>query len=242
MVFIINLLLCIAQSNAGNIAVTDIDGNVYTTVKIGDQVWTVENYRSTRFNDGAPIPQVTDSAKWITLSGPGFCYFSNTANSDSIKKFGALYNWYAISSKKFPPQGWHVPDTAEWNTLENYLIANGFNWNGIRSGNKIAKSLAAKTDWKADWWPSEHPGSIGNDTSKNNGSGFSALPGCGRHYSPPDFGYPGYHGYWWSVTDFISKRKDSLVYTRGLYFDSDQFGRATAEKHGGFSVRLLKDK
>jgi uncharacterized protein (TIGR02145 family) len=219
----------------------DVDGNIYTAVKIGSQTWTVENFRSTKFIDGVPIPLVKDSVKWVALSTPGFCYCNNTTNVDTIKKFGALYNWYAVSLKKFVPPGWHVPDTAEWNTLENYLIANGYNWDGTRIGNKIAKSLATKTDWKADWWPSEHPGSIGNDTLKNNRSGFSALPGCGRGYSPPDFGFPGYHGYWWSVTDFLSKRKDSLVYVRGLYFDCDKFGRASNEKHDGFSVRLLKN-
>src|SRR4030043_168747 len=126
--------------------VTDADGNVYQTVKIGNQVWTVENLRTTKYDDGSAIPLVTDSAAWAALTTPGFCYYNNTTNADNIKKFGALYNWHAVNTKKLAPKGWHVPTEAEWITLENYLIANGYNWDGTKTENKIAKSMAAKTD------------------------------------------------------------------------------------------------
>ena len=127
--------------------ITDFDGNGYQAVKIGNQVWTVENLRTTKYNDGTAIPYVTDSAAWVNLTTPGYCYFNNMVNADSIRKFGALYNWYAVDTKKLAPAGWHVPTDAEWDTLENYLIANGYNWDGTTDSNKIAKSLAAKTDW-----------------------------------------------------------------------------------------------
>jgi hypothetical protein len=90
--------------------VTDIDGNVYQAVKIGNQVWTVENLRTTRYNDGTAIPYVTDNSAWANLTTPGYCYYFNdsTANAD---KYGVLYNWYTVNTGKLSPAGWHVPDT-----------------------------------------------------------------------------------------------------------------------------------
>jgi len=101
---------------------------------------------------------------------------NNTTNADSIKKYGALYDWYAASPtnvKKIAPAGWHVPSDAEWDTLQNYLTAKGYNRDGTTTGNKIEKALAAKTDWVTY----STNGTIGSDLSKNNSSGFSALPG-----------------------------------------------------------------
>jgi uncharacterized protein (TIGR02145 family) len=64
-----------------------------------------------------------------------------------MSKYGVLYNWFALATGKLAPQGWHVPTDADWDTLHNYLIANGYNWDGTTTGNKIAKSMAAQTDW-----------------------------------------------------------------------------------------------
>jgi hypothetical protein len=76
--------------------VTDADGNVYHTVKIGNQVWTVENLRTTKYNDGSSIPLDTSTATWVYLTTPAYCYYNNTTNAGSINKFGALYNWYTL--------------------------------------------------------------------------------------------------------------------------------------------------
>ena len=94
---------------------TDTDGNVYQTVRIGGQVWMAENLRVTRYNDGSAIPLDTSTTTWAsdnTAATPMFCYYSNTTNADSIKKYGAIYNWYVVSSsnpKTIAPAGWHVP-------------------------------------------------------------------------------------------------------------------------------------
>jgi uncharacterized protein (TIGR02145 family) len=120
---------------------TDTDGNVYQTVQIGTQVWTVENLRVTKYNDGSSIPLDTSTATWGNATTPMFCYYSNTTNSDSIKKYGALYNWYVVNPlnpKKIAPTGWHVPTDAEWDTLQNNLIAKGYNWDGTTTGNNQA--------------------------------------------------------------------------------------------------------
>jgi uncharacterized protein (TIGR02145 family) len=212
------------------LTVTDIDGNAYQTVKIGNQIWTVENLRTTKYNDGSAIPLVTDSVAWVVLTTPGYCYYNNTTDADSIKKFGALYNWYAVNTTKLAPAGWHVPTTAEWDTLQNYLISNGYNWDGSTTGNKTAKSLAAKADWVTD----TVSGSIGNDLTKNNKSGFSALPGGCRVST---FFHIGEYAGWWS-----SSENDTLnAGFRDLVYCYSTLGGAGDSKYIGFSVRLLKD-
>ena len=239
-------LLCVAlscdkgnpadnNSNDNDSTVTDIDGNVYQTIKIGSQVWTKKNLRTTRYNDGSAIPNIVNDSTWDSCSYTqtgAYCYYNNTTNADSIEKFGAFYNWYAVDTKKIAPKGWHVPTDADWVILQNYLITNGYNWDGTTAGNKIAKSLAAKTDW----YPSIGAGAIGNDLTTNNRSGFSALPGGSRFR----FGYfldIGSYGYWWSATE----NDASIAILRYLSFGYDFLNRYYELKNSGFSVRLLKD-
>jgi uncharacterized protein (TIGR02145 family) len=137
---------------------------------------------------------------------------------------------------KIVPAGWHVPMNAEWDTLQNYLIANGYNWDGTTTGttsNKIAKSMAAKTDWST--WTSA--GVIGNDLSKNNSSGFSALP-SGYRWSDGVFNSFGNDGYWWSATE--SSSVSTAWYIR-LHYAYAFIMRDHYIKNCGFSVRLVKD-
>jgi hypothetical protein len=101
----------------------DIEGNKYQTIKIGNQEWMAENLKVTKYNDGSDIPLVTDGNEWAALATPAYCYYNNTTNTDSIKKWGALYNWYTVNTKKLAPIGWHIPTDAEWNILKSYLIA-----------------------------------------------------------------------------------------------------------------------
>lgn len=225
--------ICMAQGAAAPAPMKDADGNVYQTVRIGDQVWMAENLRATRFSDGKAIPLAANQGAWRDLTGPGFCYPGNTTNSDSIKKFGALYNWNAVNTKKLAPSGWRVPDTTDWKVLESYLIANGYNWDGTTTGNKIAKSLAAKTDW----WARTAQGAIGTDLSANNKSGFSALP-AGCRWQQGSFDRMTKQGYWWSANS------DSVptACLRSLGCGGDSFDRKCNENRNcGFSVRLIKE-
>jgi uncharacterized protein (TIGR02145 family) len=150
--------------------VTDIDGNVYKTVKIGTQTWMAENLKTTRFNDGTAIPNVTDNIAWQNAVTPAYCWYNNTKAGN--EKNGILYNGYTAQNMKLAPIGWHVPTKAEWETLINYLIANGYNFDGTTTGNKIAKSLASTTNWEIG----NNLGAVGNTIADNNKSGFSALP------------------------------------------------------------------
>jgi uncharacterized protein (TIGR02145 family) len=196
--------------------VRDADGNLYQAVQIGNQVWTVENLRTTKYNDNTPITLAPSNASWASATTEKFCFYNNTTNADSIKKYGALYNWHAVNTKKLAPAGWHVPADTEWDTLQNYLIANGYNWDGTTDSNRIAKSLAAMTDWKTN----SVTGTIGKDLRKNNRSGFSALPGSSRtRYG--QFGIFGQHGSWWSSTEIDS----ATAFNCYLHYDTDYLRR-----------------
>jgi uncharacterized protein (TIGR02145 family) len=213
--------------------VTDADGNVYQTVKIGNQEWMAENLRVTKYNDGTPIPFDTTGPGWWNATTPKYCYYNNTTNAASIKKFGALYNGYVVSPtnpKKIAPTGWHLPTDAEWDALQNYLIANGYNWDGTKTGNKAAKSLTANADWYSD----TTPGAIGSDLTKNNGSGFSALPSGQRDLNGA-FGGQGSFGYWWSVGTDASNAN-----YRYLFFNFGFLGTTSVNRSGGIAVRLLR--
>jgi len=213
--------------------VTDIEGNVYNTVKIGSQVWMLENLKTTHYNDGIAIPLVTDSTAWYKYT-PAYCWYNNDAATYK-NKYGALYNGYAVNTGKLAPTGWHVPTDAEWTTLENYLIANGYNYDGSTSGDKYAKSLAATTDWATD--PYSGTGTIGNELTKNNRSGFSALPGGYRDYFDGSFSNVGIYGYWWSSTE------DDTIYAwyRNMFYGLSDVGRLLSSKLNGLSVRCVKD-
>jgi uncharacterized repeat protein (TIGR02543 family) len=65
--------------------VTDIDGNVYNTIRIGKQVWTVENLRTTKYNDGTPVTLDTSRKTWADATTAKYCYYNNTTTADSIK-------------------------------------------------------------------------------------------------------------------------------------------------------------
>jgi uncharacterized protein (TIGR02145 family) len=214
---------------------TDADGNVYQTVRIGNQVWTVENLRTTKYNDGSAIPLDTLKHTWVNNTTPKYCYYNNTANSVSIKKYGALYNWHIVSPtniKKLAPAGWHVPTDAEWDTLENYLITEGYNWDTTTTGNKTAKSLAIQTDWQTYITA----GTIGCDLTKNNGSGFSALGGGSRNYDG-NFDDQSGSGSWWCTTEYNT----SSAWYRCLSYSYNNLFRFSSFKSSGFSVRLLRD-
>ncbi len=212
-------------------SVADIDGNVYHIVKIGNQSWTVENLRTTRYNDGASIPHITDNTSWINDSSGAFCYYNNDSATNAVK-YGALYNWYAVNTGKLAPAGWHVPDSADWDILQNFLIANGYNWDGTTTGNKIGKSMAAKTDWAS----SSTSGAIGNDLTKNNMSGFSALPGGYRGTNGNSVGI-GQYSDWWSTTEHNASNANYC----NLNYLNDHLGGTYLVKECGFSVRLVKD-
>ncbi len=152
-------------------------------------------------------------------------------NDDESNKelYGVLYNWHAVE-REIAPEGWHVPTKEEWLVLQEYLIDNGYAYDG--SGHRIAKSIAAKSVWNS----SSYPGTPGNDLETNNRSGFTGLPAGSR--SNIDFRYINEQGTWWSSTPSTNGRG---AFNRSLDINGLSLGYGQAMKETGFSVRLVKD-
>jgi uncharacterized protein (TIGR02145 family) len=225
----------VLQSTSGSGTVTDQDDNIYPYLTYGDQVWTVKNAEMVTYRDGTPIPQVTDDTEWVNLTTGAWCYYDNDPSK------GKLYNWYAVAgihdndentpNKDFAPEGWHVPSDSEWTELENYLIANGYNYDGTITGNKIAKAMASTTGWDG----SIIDGTPGNDQFDNNSSGFSALPTGTRYTS---FSELHLLSVFWSSTH--SYENYSWFFTFS-YDDSSSFIYGGNLKTQGMSIRFVKD-
>lgn len=190
----------------------------------------MENLRTHKLNDGTPIAYVTSNATWsdINITEPMMCYYDND-DLNNKDKYGALYNWYAVNTGKLAPAGWHVPTDADWQKLQDFLIANGYNYDGTTSGNKIGKSLAVTTGWDAD----ATTGNIGNDQVSNNKSKFSALP-AGYRSKLGGFAFMGMGAYWWSYNN--AAKSNWGIEAIGMNLASG-FGEANLV----LSIRCVKD-
>ena len=194
--------------------VTDIDGNVYQTVKIGDQWWMAENLKTTKYNDGTDIPNVTDASEWANLSTPGYCWYNNDVSNKN--PYGALYNWFTVNTGKLAPIGWHVPTNTDWTTLTDFL-----------GGESVAGSKL-KEAGTMHWYISSHLGT--------NESGFTALPGGSHGYGGAFQGIE-FAGYWWSSSEY----NVDLAWLRALLDDWNNVYGDGNYKNYGYSVRCVRD-
>jgi len=203
-------------------ALADVEGNVYNIATIGTQTWMADNLKSTKYNDGTSLPNVTDDNTWSTTTSAAYCYYDNDpSNKDS---HGALYNWYAVDNndaskmasnggKNICPKGWHVPSDAEWTTLVDYL---GTNANG-----KLKETGLAH-------WSDPNQGAT-------NESGFTAVPGGFRHFAGFVFFQKNDYLWMWSTTWYGhggTIRIYSLDYPVSQNMQMERYG---------LSVRCLKD-
>lgn len=211
--------------NDGPKTVTDIDGNVYITVKIDNQLWMAENLKVTHYRNGDAIPHVTDDSTWVNLTTGAYCNYDN--NDTLVATYGRLYNWHAlIDPRGLEPAGWHVPTDAEWKELEMYLGMSqsdadvGEKWRGTDEGTKMKSA----SGWKEN----------GNGS---NSCGFSALPGALRSYDGKFTGMMGYLAPFWSSSDYDS----DYVWYRVLQWNNSKVRRKLGVKIRGFAVRCVKD-
>jgi uncharacterized protein (TIGR02145 family) len=202
-------------NNGNNSTITDKDGNIYKTVTIGNQKWMAENLKTTKYNDGTTIPNVTEDEQWSKLSTGAWCNYDNDSRSGVI--YGKLYNWYAVNTNKLCPTGWHVPTKAEWEELTIYLAVDGHI-------NAEGKALKAISGWNNN----------GNGTDSY---GFKGLPGGYRGGRGGSFGSIGNYGYWWSS----SEDGADGAWARGLGYGSDGADRGSSSEKDGYSVRCLRD-
>ncbi len=194
---------------------TDIDGNTYQTIVLGNETWMQKNLNVSKYRNGDTIPQVQDSTTWANLTTGAWCYYQNNTVNGTI--YGKLYNWYAVNDPRgLAPQGWHVPLDQEWRNLTNYL-----------GGENIAGGKMKSTG--TQYWQSPN-------TDATNQIGFSGLPGGYRGFNG-GFGDIGRGGYWWSSTELDTFR----AWPRNLGYNYGGMGRSISNKAQGFSVRCIKD-
>ncbi len=198
--------------------VKDTEGNFYHTVTIGTQVWMTENLRSTKYNDGTPIPLVTDAKEWKGLYTPGYCWYTNDETA-SKNTYGALYNWYTVSTGKLCPEGWHVPADSEFGKLTTLM--------GIAQRSlTIEPGGKAEADGTASWI---------NPDGTINKSGFVFLAGGSRNYDG-SFSKSGSYCHWWASAEW----NQCSVWGHYISFGHGAVNSYVAMRDG-YSVRCMKN-
>jgi uncharacterized protein (TIGR02145 family) len=202
--------------------VTDVDGNIYKTVKIGNQWWMAENLKVTSYNDGSKINEILSTQNdsiWKNLDSSALCKIDD--------RYGLLYNWNAVSDvRKIAPKGWHIPSDEEWKILESsvgmtQIEADKTSWRGIDQAEKLL--IKSSEGW------------TNSVIFGTNSFSFTALPsGCrlfnGLIQNNSDAAF------WWTST-----QKENKAYYRNLDGQHKQIFRYFTYKNYGFSVRCVKD-
>jgi uncharacterized protein (TIGR02145 family) len=192
--------------------VTDYDGNLYNTVRIGTQVWMSENLKTTKYRDGTVIPNITTS-EWGSLTNGAYRWLDNNIANKNI--YGALYNSFTVvDNRNLCPAGWHVPTLAEFNTLFTYLGGESV------AGGKLKE--AGTTHW------------VTPNTGATNESGFTGLPGssCGSSFFPA----AGYSAGFYTTTWY---NQAGSTYWRGLMYDNSGISSGMST-YNGYSVRCIQ--
>lgn len=194
------------------------DGKEYKTVTIGSQTWMAEN-----------LAYKPDSG-----------YMEYRADS-LTEKYGLLYNWE--TANKVAPAGWHLPKQEEWEQLEEFLIENGYSYDGTVGEKYIAKSLSANHSWQLFSEYEYLPGRVGGKDypEMQNKTGFSALPGgC---YTL-DYGetYLGRNeeGIWWTSNDSIINLRH-VYFAVSLQYDLAYLFHGQVTNSYFLSIRCVKD-
>lgn len=221
-IFII-LVLTFVHCSESESFMEDIEGNRYKVIAVGDHLWMAENLRVSHYNDGEEIKTVSADDLWkSSTEGLSLYYLNDSAN---LKKYGMLYNWYAVNSGKLCPAGWHVPTDEEWKILEGFADSKYkypsdiWDRQGVR-GFDSGSNLMSVDGWRVN---------VGVDKLE-----FRALPG-GEMTDKCKM--EGINGYWWTST-----QKDSLnSWYRSLIYGLELISRDTHPKFCGFSVRCVKN-
>jgi uncharacterized protein (TIGR02145 family) len=218
-IYIIEVLLLILIScnkdDKSTSPVKDVEGNSYKTVRIGNQVWTAENLKTTKYNDGTDIPLITDTTAWRNLTTPGYCWYNNE-ESKYKDTYGALYNAFTIKSGDLCPAGWHVPTMDEIQQLREFLV------DTLNGGGNL------KEAGTAHW--------LTPNTGADNSSGFTALAAGIRYFEGTYSSILDFTGIW-SASEVDSNEEWYL----SLYYDDAIVNMNHTSRNQGLSVRCVKD-
>ena len=216
-IFLFLFISC--KKETGNLQ--DIDGNIYRTVKIGNQWWMAENLKVKKYSEGSVLKEISITGNdtiWEKSTEGAYCSIES--------RYGLLYNWNVVSnSKKIAPNGWHIPSDEEWKTLEKTLgmsdnEANGLAWRGSNQGLLLMKT-------SIEW--------VNPTEIYTSSEGFNAIPSGCRVFNG-SINNQSNTAFFWTSTE-----KNNQAWYR--YIDSQQKGvyRQYTYKNYGFSIRCIKD-
>jgi uncharacterized protein (TIGR02145 family) len=214
-------------------SVTDVDSNIYYSVRIGSQVWMQENLKTTRYNNGDLIGTTTPAT--LSVFGETSPKYQWPCNNEPcvnderyVDTYGRLYTWYAVTDiRGVCPTGWHVPSNDEWHLLYYYLGGSP------ESISNVADKL--KESGTSHW--------LSPNDGATNESGFTALPAGFRENTYKFRGYDefmglGHYAHWWLSTEGFSP---NLAVYWSLECNSEMCHDAQDGKDSGKSVRCIKD-
>lgn len=216
---LIDAILIPVTAGCGDLS--DIDGNIYDTVIIGDQCWMADNLKTTKYSNGATIPNVPNSSQWTELTTGAWVYHSNDASNNDIH--GKIYNGYAVvNSNGICPDGWSVPNNSQWVTLINFLGGNDL------AGGKM--KVIGTVHWDSP------------NTGATNSSKFSSVPGGGRGGFSGNFHSIKQTARYWSRTvhpDYLDD--NGAIYTRYLRYNDSKVHYGANHSDDGSSIRCIKN-
>ncbi len=193
--------------------VTDIDGNEYPTVVIGTQEWMAENLRTSRLNDGTPIPHITDNQAWYGADAMAMCWYNNDSAGHHWP-YGRLYNGYVAELPTICPAGWSLPTTQDWDLMITYL-----------GGSEVAGGKLKDTGFV--YW--EPP-----NTGATNSSGFTGIPSGFRSHMDGTFNYKGQRAGW-----FVRQPGSGLAF-RFVSWSMESSGSGPVHIPMGLSIRCFR--
>ncbi len=194
--------------------VEDIDGNSYPFVVIGTQTWMAENLKTTKLNNGTAVSNESDNNAWSNTENPAYCWYNNDINNKD--KYGALYNFHAVTSGKLCPSGWHIPSDEEWMILENFLGGTS------TAGGKMKEVGTA-------YWNEPNAGAT-------NSSKFSARGG-GVRFQNGAFHDRKSFGLWWTSSSGGTGSWFKSINSQTALLNTQSYGI-----NNGLSVRCIKSE
>ena len=212
--------LIYVKTKAGE--VTDIDGNVYSTIISGNMEWMAENLKTTRFSDGTGILLVPDDTGWSSMQSPAYCKAVNSSET-----YGLLYNWFTVKTGKLCPEGWHISTLDEW-----YSLVYPFD-----------KNLQANMESKSAGCDLVKPGIrqfSGCPSVAPNKSGLSAIAGSFRSQNG-GFSNDGKSSMFWLPEDPYPGSDFTFCMYVSCSCSGKQVSRPTGKRGDGYSVRCVKD-
>ena len=228
-VLIVNIIMDDTNS------ITDIDGNIYEVVQIGDQLWINENLKVTRYNNGIEIPQVSSSLDWTQLTTGAYSLYNSNPDFNS---YGYLYNFYAISDGELNdglcPEGFHVPSDTEWSILINFLDPNSdpndMFWHESFTAGGELKDTGTLENGDGLWYLP--------NAGATNSTGFKAIPSGKREDT---FSGLGTNANFWTSNATCDGYIGSYAVARELFSSNAGVDRSVILRQTGLSIRCVSN-